>query len=145
MVAHPGDPDRGIPSDPTNGAYIEDLGEVKIDIAYAGSCTAGKVDDFEMYARVLQDALDAGEVAVQQDAAYRLTGSAGERLLERRRPSGWQSQYLFSLTPRALADFDAMCHWQQTAPASIFTRKSVCSMATPIGTDRPTSKTPGIG
>jgi len=60
MVAHPGDPDRGIPSDPTNGALIADIGAVKIDIAYAGSCTAGKVDDFEMYARVLKDALDAG-------------------------------------------------------------------------------------
>ena len=46
MVAHPGNPDEGIPSDPTNGAYIDDLGEVSIDIAYAGSCTAGKDDDF---------------------------------------------------------------------------------------------------
>ena len=27
MVAHPGDPDRGIPSDPTNGALIEEIGE----------------------------------------------------------------------------------------------------------------------
>ncbi len=60
MVAHPGDPDRGIPSDPTNGAFVADLGAVKIDIAYAGSCTAGKVDDFEMYARVLKDAVDSG-------------------------------------------------------------------------------------
>jgi 3-isopropylmalate/(R)-2-methylmalate dehydratase large subunit len=60
MVAHPGDPDRGIPSDPTNGALVADIGTVTIDIAYAGSCTAGKVDDFAMYARVLQDALDAG-------------------------------------------------------------------------------------
>jgi len=60
MVAHPGDPDRGIPSDPTNGALVADIGAVRIDIAYAGSCTAGKVDDFAMYARVLQDALDAG-------------------------------------------------------------------------------------
>ena len=42
MVAHPGDPDRGIPSDPTNGALIAELGDVKIDIAYGGSCTAGK-------------------------------------------------------------------------------------------------------
>src|SRR4029078_9636597 len=34
MVAHPGDPDRGIPSDPTNGAFIDELADVKIDIAY---------------------------------------------------------------------------------------------------------------
>jgi 3-isopropylmalate/(R)-2-methylmalate dehydratase large subunit len=60
MVAHPGDPDHGVPSDPTNGAYIDDIGDVKIDIAYAGSCTAGKIDDLDMYARVLKDALEAG-------------------------------------------------------------------------------------
>src|SRR5204862_8081240 len=29
MVAHPGDPDRGIPSDPTNGAAVDEIGEVK--------------------------------------------------------------------------------------------------------------------
>ena len=58
MVAHPGDPDRGVPSDPTNGAYIDEIGEVKIDIAYAGSCTAGKEDDLEMYARVLREAVE---------------------------------------------------------------------------------------
>ncbi len=60
MVAHPGDPDEGIPSDPTNGAYISDLDDVGIDIAYGGSCTAGKIDDFEMYARVMKDAVDSG-------------------------------------------------------------------------------------
>ncbi len=60
MVAHPGDPDHGIPSDPTNGALIDAIGEVKIDIAYAGSCTAGKIDDFLFYHRVARDAVDAG-------------------------------------------------------------------------------------
>lgn len=60
MVAHPGDPDHGIPSDPTNGAFIEEIGEVKIDIAYAGSCTAGKVDDFLFYHQVAKEAVDAG-------------------------------------------------------------------------------------
>ena len=60
MVAHPGDPDRGIPSDPTNGAFIDDIGDVKIDIAYAGSCTAGKVDDLVFYHQVAKEAVDAG-------------------------------------------------------------------------------------
>jgi 3-isopropylmalate/(R)-2-methylmalate dehydratase large subunit len=61
MVAHPGNPDEGIPSDPTNGAYIDELGDVHIDIAYAGSCTAGKEDDFEYYAMVASAALEAGK------------------------------------------------------------------------------------
>jgi 3-isopropylmalate/(R)-2-methylmalate dehydratase large subunit len=60
MVAHPGDPDHGIPSDPTNGALVEEIGEVEIDIAYAGSCTAGKIDDLVMYHQVVKEALDHG-------------------------------------------------------------------------------------
>jgi 3-isopropylmalate/(R)-2-methylmalate dehydratase large subunit len=60
MVAHPGNPDRGIPSDPTNGALIREIGEVRIEIAYGGSCTAGKEDDLDMYASVMRDALAAG-------------------------------------------------------------------------------------
>ena len=60
MVATPGDPAKGVPSDPTNGAYVSELGDVRIDIAYGGSCTAGKEDDIEMYARVMQEAAAAG-------------------------------------------------------------------------------------
>lgn len=60
MVAHPGNPDKGIPSDPTNGAYISEIGDVKIDIAYGGSCTAGKEDDIAYYAEVCQAAENAG-------------------------------------------------------------------------------------
>jgi 3-isopropylmalate/(R)-2-methylmalate dehydratase large subunit len=60
MVAHPGDPDRGIPSDPTNGALVEAIGEVPIEIAYGGSCTAGKIDDLLFYHQVVKEAVDAG-------------------------------------------------------------------------------------
>jgi 3-isopropylmalate/(R)-2-methylmalate dehydratase large subunit len=60
MVATPGDQAKGIPSDPTNGAAIADLGEVPIDIAYGGSCTAGKEADLDMYAQVMREALAAG-------------------------------------------------------------------------------------
>ena len=60
MVATPGDPAKGIPSDPTNGALIDELPEVRIDIAYGGSCTAGKEVDLDLYARVMREALEAG-------------------------------------------------------------------------------------
>lgn len=59
-VATPGDPERGIPADPGNGATVEEIGEVRIDIAYGGSCTAGKHEDLDMYARVVGEALAAG-------------------------------------------------------------------------------------
>ena len=60
MVAHPGNPDEGVPSDPTNGANISDIGQVSIDIAYGGSCTAGKEDDIAYYAEVCGAAQQAG-------------------------------------------------------------------------------------
>src|SRR5262249_5214301 len=38
------------PGDPGNGVFIDELGDpVKIDIAYGGSCTAGKIEDMDMY------------------------------------------------------------------------------------------------
>lgn len=55
-------PMLALPGDPGNGMYIEELGrDVAVDIAYAGSCTAGKKEDMDMYARVFQEALDRGE------------------------------------------------------------------------------------
>ena len=60
MAAHPGDPDHGVPSDPTNGALVSDIGRVDIDIAYGGSCTASKIDDMTFYFRVVKEAVDAG-------------------------------------------------------------------------------------
>lgn len=42
------------PGDPGNGLAIDELaGPVKIDIAYGGSCTAGKREDFDYYHEVL--------------------------------------------------------------------------------------------
>jgi len=42
-----------LPGDPGNGRRVDEIGDVAIDIAYAGSCTAGKRADMDMYARVL--------------------------------------------------------------------------------------------
>lgn len=60
MVATPGDPAHGIPSDPTNGALIAELPAVPIQIAYGGSCTAGKEGDLDLYAQVMAEADRAG-------------------------------------------------------------------------------------
>jgi 3-benzylmalate isomerase len=49
------------PGDPGNGKYIREFNaRVPIDIAYGGTCTAGKNDDMDMYASVLADALKQG-------------------------------------------------------------------------------------
>ena len=76
MVAHPGNPDEGIPSDPTNGADIADIGQVSIDIAYGGSCTAGKEDDIAYYAQVCQAAEDAG-LAVKEGVEFFIQYGSG--------------------------------------------------------------------
>ena len=50
-----------LPGDPGNGLFITELGApVRIDIAYAGSCTAGKREDMDMYARVFREAVEQG-------------------------------------------------------------------------------------
>ena len=91
MVAHPGDPDKGIPSDPTNGAYIKDLGVVNIDIAYAGSCTAGKDDDFAYYAKVTKAALDAGLKIADGVECYIQFGSKTVKDLSEK--NGWSEMF----------------------------------------------------
>ena len=51
-----------LPGDPGNGLYIDELeaDAIRLDVAYAGSCTAGKKEDMDMYAAVLQAAHDEG-------------------------------------------------------------------------------------
>jgi 3-isopropylmalate/(R)-2-methylmalate dehydratase large subunit len=53
MVATPGDPRNGIP--------LRELPGTRIDIAYGGSCTGGKKADMDMYAEVLQLAVEQGK------------------------------------------------------------------------------------
>ena len=91
MVAHPGDPDKGIPSDPTNGAYIDEIGRVPIDIAYAGSCTAGKDDDFSYYAKVAKAAQDAGLKVADGVDCYIQFGSGSVKQLSER--MGWTALF----------------------------------------------------
>jgi len=91
MVAHPGNPDEGVPSDPTNGAYISDIGDVKIDIAYAGSCTAGKDDDFAYYAKVTKAALAAGLKIPNDVECYIQFGSKSVKELSQK--MGWSDLF----------------------------------------------------
>jgi 3-isopropylmalate/(R)-2-methylmalate dehydratase large subunit len=49
------------PGDPRNGVNISDIGEeIKINAAYGGSCTGGKMADMDMYAAVLKKAVEQG-------------------------------------------------------------------------------------
>jgi 3-isopropylmalate/(R)-2-methylmalate dehydratase large subunit len=61
-------PMAALPNDPGNGVFIDELDpeRIRIDIAYAGSCTAGKKEDMDMYARVFQEA-DARGLRIHPD------------------------------------------------------------------------------
>ena len=49
------------------------------------------------------------------------------------KPRAWRVQYRFTLTPRQFAEYEAMCHYQQTSPHSHFTQKRICTLARPDG------------
>jgi 3-isopropylmalate/(R)-2-methylmalate dehydratase large subunit len=68
MVATPGDPRNGIPID----SLTE---EVRIDAAYGGSCTGGKMADMDMYAEVLANALAQGKRVAEGVHLYIQFGS----------------------------------------------------------------------
>lgn len=91
MVAHPGDPDEGIPSDPTNGALISDIGGVSIDIAYGGSCTAGKIDDIAYYAKVCEAAEKQGRRVASGVSFYIQYGSGHVKSYSERK--GWHALF----------------------------------------------------
>ncbi len=68
------------PGDPGNGKYIRDLHTpVPVEIAYGGTCTAGKNEDMDMYAAVLADALKQGKCVADSVKFYIQFGSQETR------------------------------------------------------------------
>ena len=68
------------PGDPGNGKYIRDLNTpVPVDLAYGGTCTAGKNEDMDMYAEVLADALRQGKHVAPSVEFYIQFGSQETR------------------------------------------------------------------
>ena len=71
----------------------------------------------------------------KQDAGvFRIREADGDLHIEKLQANGEPvEQYRFTLQPRRLEEFSGMCHFHQTSPESPFTRKSLCSLATPGG------------
>ena len=68
------------PGDPGNGKYIRELNTpVPVEIAYGGTCTAGKNEDMDMYAAVLADALRQGKHVADSCKFYIQFGSQETR------------------------------------------------------------------
>ena len=68
------------PGDPGNGKYVRDLDTpVPVELAYGGTCTAGKNEDMDMYARVLGDAVREGKRVADSVQFYIQFGSQETR------------------------------------------------------------------
>ena len=68
------------PGDPGNGKFIRDLNTpVPVEIAYGGTCTAGKNADMDMYAQVLANALQQGKRVADSCKFYIQFGSQETR------------------------------------------------------------------
>jgi 3-isopropylmalate/(R)-2-methylmalate dehydratase large subunit len=77
-----------LPGDPRNGLDIADLTEeVKIDAAYGGSCTGGKMADMDMYAAVLKRAVERGQRVAPGVRLYLQFGS--QKIKEYARSQGY--------------------------------------------------------
>jgi 3-isopropylmalate/(R)-2-methylmalate dehydratase large subunit len=80
MVATPGDPRNGVP--------VSSLAEpVRVDIAYGGSCTGGKMADMDMYAAVLKRAVERGKRVAPGVHLYLQFGS--QKIKEYARSKGY--------------------------------------------------------
>lgn len=77
--------------------------------------------------------LTSGVEQEQCGRVYRLVSADREWVLEVMAAGMWKPEYAFTLEPRELSDFAAMCLYHQTSPDSHFTRQRICSMATPRG------------
>ena len=65
---------------------------------------------------------------------YLLRDAGGELELARREADGpWEPQYRLALVPRRLEEFSGMAEFHQTSPEGPFTRRRVCTLATPDG------------
>jgi 3-isopropylmalate/(R)-2-methylmalate dehydratase large subunit len=68
------------PGDPGNGKFVRELNTpVPVEIAYGGTCTAGKNEDMDMYALVLGDALKQGRRVADNCKFYLQFGSQETR------------------------------------------------------------------
>jgi N-hydroxyarylamine O-acetyltransferase len=102
---------------------------LRVDLEQPWLADVGFGDSFVKPLRLQPD------VEQKQDlGSFRVVGKDASLAVERQQSDiSWKTEYLFTLTPRRLEDFTAMCNFHQTSPDSHFTQKRMCSMAIPDG------------
>ena len=77
---------------------------------------------------------DFPDSQTQSNGVFRITQHDDGGVYAQQNDTGdWNDEYLFRLKPRQLEDFVAGCNYHQTSPESHFTKRRVCSLATPQG------------
>ena len=73
--------------------------------------------------------IECGIVQTDPRGKYKIQQEEGTSLLVGKQTvQGYKPEYMFSLKPRAVHDFQEMCVFHQTSPASHFTQKRICSL-----------------
>jgi N-hydroxyarylamine O-acetyltransferase len=108
---------------------------LRVDLAEPWLADVGFGDCFRLPLR-----LDERGPQAEGARAYAITPACPDLVLRRHDPArsanggdAWQEQYRFTLQPRRWDEFAGMCRYHQTAPESPFTRRRVCTLATPDG------------
>lgn len=113
--------------DGSDGPEFDHL-TLRVDLEQAWLADVGFGDSFVEPLR-----LEPGLEQEQFGRCYRITSGDGGLCLEANADGTWKKQYAFTLQARQLCEFAGMCHYHQASPDSPFTRKRVCSLATPEG------------
>jgi N-hydroxyarylamine O-acetyltransferase len=77
--------------------------------------------------------LQVGPEQKQDAGVFRIMQKEQDLRVEKLQNGSIVEQYRFTLQPRRLEEFGAMCHFHQSSADSPFTRKSLCSLATTHG------------
>lgn len=102
---------------------------LRVDLEEAWLADVGFGDSFLEPLR-----LEPGIEQADPAGRFRLIEDGSRWYMQKGETSGsWNAQYSFSLQPRRLEEFVAMCHFHQTSSESSFTQKRICSRATAEG------------
>lgn len=114
-----------------DGSFGPDFDHMLLQVRIEGTPWIVDVGFGDSFVEPLRFAI--GETQVDRGLDYQVVEYDDGYVLRRSEGEVWKPQYRFTLTPRALEDYKAMCVRQQTSPDSFFAKKRVCSRATPSG------------
>jgi len=115
-----------------DGSFGREFDHLCLRINLNGGDRLSDVGFGEIYRDPLR--LEAGLVQEQIFGTYRLLVDGVTWRYQALTAEGdWRTQYLFTLRPRNLPEFEGMCRFHQTSPESPFTKGRLCTRATPDG------------